>query len=83
MLVKPEYIKLRVGFFNIISIIWISEGQVSFVYRIFKNIRQSLIDNTDFVHLMRYLTDLTGLLEPVESSEVFKLLLELLLVDMK
>lgn len=74
MLVKPEFIKLRIGFFNIISIIWVSEGQVSFVYRIFKNIRQSLIDNTDFVHLMRYLTDVTGLIEPVESSEVFKLL---------
>lgn len=42
MLVRPEYTKLRIDFFSIISIIWVSEGQVGFVYRIFKNIRQNL-----------------------------------------
>lgn len=32
--------------------------------------------------MARYLTDITGLLEPVGSSEVYKLLMELVLVDM-
>lgn len=83
MLVHPDYIKLRIGFFSIISIIWVNEGQVSFVYRIFNNIRQSLGQHTDLVHFVRYMTDITGLLEPVESSDVYKLLIELVLVDMR
>lgn len=65
MLVHPDYIKLRIAFFSIISIIWVSEGQLSFVYRIFNGIRASLGQNNDFVHFLRYMTDITGLLEPV------------------
>lgn len=82
MLAHPEYIKLRIDYFSVISMIWITEGQVSFVYRIITNIRKSLGDNDDYIHFLRYLTDLTGILQPVESSEVFKTLVELILMDM-
>jgi hypothetical protein len=44
------------------------------VYRIFKSIRLTLNEHADLIHFVRYMTDITGLLEPVESSEVFKAL---------
>lgn len=82
MLVHPDYTKLRFDYFSVISMIWIREGQVGFVYRIISNIRESLGRNNDYPHFLRYLTDLTGILNPVESSEVFKTLVELILMDM-
>ena len=65
MLVHQDYIKLRIDYFSVISMIWITEGQVGFVYRIIGNIRESLGRNNDYVHFLRYLTDLTGILQPV------------------
>lgn len=83
MLVHNDYMKLRIGFFSIISIIWINEGQVSFVYKIFESIRSKLNTHNDLQHFNRYMIDVTGLLEPVESSEIFKILLELVIVDLQ
>ena len=39
MLVNQDYMKLRIDYFSVISMIWITEGQVGFVYRIIANIR--------------------------------------------
>ena len=83
MLVKPEFVKLRIDFFSVISMVWISQNQITFVYKILNNIRASLGGNQDLLHFMRYLIDVTGILDPVESSEIFQVLVELILADLE
>lgn len=65
MLVHPDYVKLRIDFFSVISMVWISQNQLQFVYKILENIRNSLGSNMDLLHFMRYLIDVTGILDPV------------------
>ena len=65
MLVHPDYVKLRINFFSVISLVWISQDQLTFVYKVLENIRRSLGNNSDLLHFMRYLIDITGILEPV------------------
>jgi hypothetical protein len=83
MLAQLAYAKLRISFFSVISIIWISEGEIKFIYKVFEDIRGTLSHTCDLAHLATYMTDVTGLLEPVESEEVFKILMELVLSDMQ
>lgn len=62
MLVHPDYVKLRINFFSVISLVWISQDQLTFVYKVLENIRNSLGNNGDLLHFMRYLIDITGIL---------------------
>lgn len=63
--------------------IWVSENELTFIYKIIGNIRNTLNKNNDLLHFMRYLIDLTGIIEPVESSEVFSIIVELVLLDLE
>lgn len=78
---RTEFMRLRKKLFSIISVVWLNENQLELISQILTNIRDRTHLSPDLLSFMRYLTDVTGLLKPVQNANVFRFMVELILKE--
>lgn len=72
------------GLYTVISLIWMSDDSIFFIYNIYNTVIQPVRENpTSFVHFLRYMIDLTGLLDPIHNYDTFKILSEIAFNDLE
>lgn len=62
-----KFFKKRAALFSVISIIWINISQFAYLYEIYNLIASGIRNNPTPLSLLKYMHDITGILDPIDN----------------
>ena len=78
-----KYFKRRVELFSVISSIWVNNENIKYIYEIYNLIGRNVRENLTVVNFLKYMHDIRGILETIDTTESFQVVVELAIEDLK